>query len=197
MFFIPAILFALAGPTLTGAPDAGLPSPSRWQVSASVASGTPAALPGLTIGGDAEVARRLFSGPLFVSGHVSLVSASAASPSWTIEHRQLVLAAALGLRARSGVGQLWVEAGGGALGLREVLGRHQLERIQMSDIPGGTQTSFAVGPYAFGEVGVGVCVRGSVSARLSAGPVVSRISLAEGPAWRFGALAKIGAAYDF
>jgi hypothetical protein len=197
MFFIPAMLLALPVPTLAGAADAGLPWPSRWQVSASVASGTPAALPGLTVGGQTEVARQLFSGPLFVSGQASVASASAATPSWTIEHRQLVLAAGLGLRARSGVGQLWLQAGGGVLGLREVLGRHQLARIQMSDIPGGTQTSFAVGPYAFGEVGVGVRVRGAVSARLSAGPVVSRISLAEGPAWRLGALAKIGAAYDF
>lgn len=195
--FLSALLVAASVPTASRLPDVLQPSRPPWQVTLSVLSGTPAVLPGLTVGGALEVSRQVRSGPWFVAGQLGLSSASAANASSAIDHRQLIVAVGLGVGARLGVGRLWAEAGAGALGIEETLTSHQQERIQMAGLPGGTQTSFVLGPYGFGEAGIGVVVRGALGARLSAGPIASRVALAGGNAWRFGAVAKVGFSYDF
>jgi hypothetical protein len=173
-------------------------APPRWEVSVAVVSGTPAVLPGLAIGAAGEVARRLGHGPWFVSGQLAVAAASGANQSWTIDHRQMTLGLGLGIETELGVGKLWAEAGGGLLGLEEVLGRHQIERIQMADLGGGTETSVGLGPLGFAEVGVALRLRGALRARISGGPVVSRIDLtAGGASWRLGAASKLGIGYEF
>ena len=62
-------------------------------------------------------------------------------------------------------GAWWIAAGAGASGLWEQLGRHQLERLQAAAVPDATESAFTVGPYAFGEVGVAVVIRGAQCAR--------------------------------
>jgi hypothetical protein len=174
------------------------PGPPRWEVSMAVVSETAAVLPGLAIGAAGEVARRLGRGPWFVSGQLVVASASGANPSWTIDHRQMALALGVGIETELGVGKLWAEAGGGLLGLEEILGRHQLERIQMAELGGGTETSFGLGPLGFAEVGVALRLLGPLRARISGGPVVSRIDLtATGASWRLGAASKLGISYEF
>jgi hypothetical protein len=206
MLLLPMLLVAVSASVAPGATanvdvtgraasDLG---PPRWGVSVAVVSGTPAVLPGLAIGAAGEVARRLGRGPWFVSGQLAVASASGANPSWTIDHRQMALALGLGVETELGAGKLWAEAGGGLLGLEEVLGRHQLERIQMAELGGGTETSFGLGPLGFAEVGVALRLRGALRARISGGPVVSRIDRASGDAsWRLGAASKLGIGYEF
>jgi hypothetical protein len=206
MLLLPMLLVAVSAPAAPVAnADANVasvaatdPGPPRWEVGVAVVSGTPAVLPGLAIGAAGEVTRRLWQGPWFVAGQLAVASASGANPSWTIDHRQMALALGLGIETELGVGKLWAEAGGGLLGLEEVLGRHQLERIQMAELGGGTETSFGLGPLGFAEVGVALRLRGALRARISGGPVVSRIGLAAaGASWRLGAASKLGISYEF
>jgi hypothetical protein len=68
----------------------------------------------------------------------------------------------------------------------------------MPELGGGTETSFGLGPLGFAEVGVALRLRGALRARLSGGPVVSRIDRASGDAsWRLGATSKLGIGYEF
>jgi hypothetical protein len=197
MHLIAAIVMALSLPGRASSGEERA-SPPQWQARLSVDTVTPVALPGLAIGGSADLSRQLFFGPLFAAVQASLTAASAANESWIIDHRQLVLAVALGARTRFGAGTVWGEAGAGALGIQEILSRHQLERIQMGNVGAGAQTSFASGPYAFAEVGVAVHIRGSVSAGVSAGPTVSRIMLSgDGHPWHFGVCTHLSVSYDF
>ena len=99
--------------------------------------------------------------------------------------------------ATLGAGRVWIEAGGGAEALYEILSRHQLERIQSAGVPGGTESTLAVGPYAFAEAGIGLRLRDPVRGFLAAGPTVTRTNVDGGALWRAGGLARIGVAYDF
>jgi len=197
MLLLSMLLVAASVPAEPSMAAAIAPPPPRWQVALAVVSGTPAVLPGLAVGGAGELSRRLGVGPWFVCGQLSLASASGANESWTIDHRQMALVVGLGAATDVGVGHLWAEAGGGLLGLEEILGRHQLERIQLDGIGGGTVTSYALGPLAFAEVGISLALRAALHARLSGGPVASRLDLADGPTWRLGAMTKLGIGYDF
>jgi hypothetical protein len=167
------------------------------ELSLSVASGTPAVLPGLALGLTAEGQRRFRAAPAFVAARLQWTQASAANENWIIDHHQFVVAAAAGLSATIGVGQVWAEAGGGVAGLYEILSSQQIERIQAAGVPGGTASSFTVGPYAFGEVGVGVVLRSWVRGFVAAGPTVMRTTVDGGGFWRYGALGRVGIAYDF
>lgn len=197
MLLLSMLLVAVSVPPEASMAAAVAPPPPRWQVALAVVSGTPAVLPGLAIGGAGELSRRLGAGPWFACGQLSLSSASGANESWTIDHRQLALAVGLGAATNVGVGRLWAEVGGGLLGLEEILGRHQIERIQIDGIGGGTVTSYALGPLGFAEVGISIEMRAALHARLSGGPVASRLDLAGGTTWRLGATTKLGIAYDF
>jgi hypothetical protein len=174
-----------------------IPTPGAWNVSAAVATATPAVLPGVSVGAMTDMRRRLGHGPLFLNLRGCWMAASAANETWIIDHNQFELAAGIGVQRSMGAGRIWAAAGGGALILHEVLSRHQLQRIQMSGVPGGTESSTSLGPYAFTEVGVSLRLRGQVSGFISGGPEVSRTDLVSGPSWRFGAAARIGVVYDF
>lgn len=171
---------------------------ARWEASAAVVSETPAVLPGLAVGAAGELSRHLGRGPWFVSTQLAVTSASGATASFTIDHRQMKVALGVGAESEVGVGKLWIQAGGGLLGLEEVLGRHQLERIQMADLGGGTVSSFGLGPLGFAEVGVALRIRDDVRVRLCGGVAVSRIELAgAASSWRLGGTSKLGIAYAF
>lgn len=174
-----------------------VPAPGVWNVSGAVATATPAVLPGVSVGAMTDVRRRVGHGPMFLSLRGCWTAASAANETWIIDHNHFELAAGIGVQRSMGAGRVWAAAGGGALVLHEVLSRHQLQRIQMAGVPGGTESSTSWGPYGFGEVGVGVQLRGPVSGFIGGGPEISRADLVSGPAWRFGASARIGVTYDF
>jgi hypothetical protein len=180
----------LAGLVVLGlAPTARAASP-RWEVSASALVGTPAVLvPGVALGATAEVQRRLGSTPVFLSARLGWMAASAANQSWTIDHHQPMGAVGLGLTGALGAGRFWAQAGGGASGVYERLGRHQRLRIDAAGVPGGVETSWALGPCFFGELGVAVRLRGAVGGLLAGGPTVVRTEvdgrLKRGSRWRW------------
>jgi hypothetical protein len=193
------ILAAPAGAApsdVASATDEAGAAPPRWEVSASVSSGTAAVLPGLSLGAIGEVERRLSTLPLFVSARLQWTTASAANESWIIDHQQLIAAVGAGAAATLGVGRVWAQAGGGVGGLYEVLNRHQLQRIQSAGVPGGTETSLTLGPTAFAEVGVAIRMR-LVNAFVAGGPTLSRTLVAGSGLWRTGASARVGVSYDF
>ena len=180
-----------------GASDgAGGGAPPRWEVSAAVSSGTPAVLPGLSLGVTGEVERRISTLPLFVSARLQWTSASAANESWIIDHQQFVAAIGGGVAATLGAGRVWAQAGGGASGLYEVLSRPQLQRIQNAGVSGGTETSFSLGPTAFAEVGVAVRMR-LVNAFVAGGPTAARTLVDGSGRWRAGGATRLGISYDF
>jgi hypothetical protein len=171
---------------------------TAWQVNAGAAVGTPAALTsGFGLGATAEVQRRLRWAPLFVAGRLGWMEATAANQSWVIDHHQLMLAASAGAMADIGAGRIWAQAGGGAGGLYERLSRHQRERIDAAGVPGGVETSFTLGPYAFAEIGVALRLRGAAGGFLAAGPTLVRTSVEGRALWRWGGGARLGVAYDF
>jgi hypothetical protein len=187
-----AVLAVLAGPAPARA------EAPRWELSAAALGGTPAVLvPSVALGATAELHRRLGATPLFIGARLGWMVAEAANESWTIEHHQPLAAVGLGVAGSLGAGRLWAEAGGGASGLYERLGRHQHLRIDAAGVPGSVQSSFAVGPYTFAEIGVGVRLRGAVSGVLAAGPTLVRTRVDGHPLWRAGAGARLGVAYDF
>jgi hypothetical protein len=181
---------------LASAPDETGGARPRWEVSASVSSGTPAVLPGLALGVTGEIERRISTLPLFVSARLQWSSASAANESWIIDHQQLIAAVGAGVAATLGAGRVWAQAGGGASGLYEVLSRHQLQRIQNAGVSGGTETSLNLGPTAFAEVGVAVRMR-LVNGFVAGGPTISRTLVDGSGLWRAGASARVGVSYDF
>jgi hypothetical protein len=199
MLSVPAsLLIMLVAQAADGA--VGLsPAPPPTEATLSVASGTAPVLPGLAIGVTAEVQRRLRSTrlPVFVAARLQWTEASAANENWMIEHHQFVAAAAAGLAGSFGAGRIWAEAGGGAAGLYEVLTRQGIERLQMDGLPGITESTFSVGPYAFGEVGVGLVLRGRVRAIVAGGPTVALTNVDGSSTWRVGGLGRLGVAYDF
>jgi hypothetical protein len=197
MQFVAAALpfVLLAGPLDRSASEGDAPRLS--EVNASVTSGTPAVLPGLAVGVTVEVQRRRATSPAFVAARLQWTEASGATASWVIDHDQFVAAAAAGLTATLGAGRVWAEVGAGAQGLREVLSRQELERMQQAGVPGSTESAFTVGPYGFGEVGAGLILRGCFRGFVAGGPTVARTTVDGGGLWRFGALARVGLAYDF
>jgi hypothetical protein len=191
MFWAPSILALLA------VSADGAQSRPRWEVSAAVSTGTPAVLPGLAVGGMAEGERWIRSRPVFVCARIGWTADSAANDAWVIDHNQFVLAAGFGVSATLGAGRVWAELGGGAVGVYEVLSRHQLARIEAAGVPAGTETSFALGPYGFGDLGIGLRMWGRIRGFVAGGPSLSRVALTTGPLWRVGAEARLGFAYDF
>jgi hypothetical protein len=193
----PLLLALLADVPDRPVADAGVGArPS--EVSLSVASGTAAVLPGLAVGVTAEGRRRLSPRlPFFAAARLQWSDASGANESWFIDHQQFVAAAAAGVSATAGAGRVWAEAGVGAAALHETLSRHEAQRIQAAGVPGGTETAFSVGPYAFAEAGVALVLRGGVRALVAAGPTVTRSSLDGGALWRLGGLGRVGVSYEF
>jgi hypothetical protein len=172
--------------------------PPRWQLSVSAATATPMVLPkGLALGAALETQRRLSAAPLFLSARAAWTAASAANVEWIIDHNQLMAALGFGTLAQLGAGQVWAQAGAGIAGVYEVLSRHQLERIQMAGVPGGSETSLSFGPYGFAEVGVAVKMRGPVSGFLAGGPAVTRAQVAGNGVVRWGGFARVGVACEF
>jgi hypothetical protein len=190
------LLALIADPVEAPAADPGSIA-RRTDVSLSVASGTPAVLPGLALGVAAEAQRSLPRRPLFVAARLQWTDASGANESWDIDHQQFVAAAPTAPAATVGVARLWAEVGGGAQGVRELLSRHELQRIQAADVPNGTESSFTVGPYAFGEAGVGLTLRGWFRGFVAAGPTLARTDVQGTAFWRFGAQGRVGVSYDF
>jgi hypothetical protein len=172
-------------------------APSPWAVSGAVATAAPAVLPGVSVGAMIDVRRRLASGPLFLSLRARWTAASAGNDTWIIDHNQFELGPGFGVQRIVGAGRIWAAAGGGVVVLHELLSRHQLQRIQSAGVPGGTESSTALGPYGYAEVGVGVLLRGRVSGFIAGGPEAARVGLVDGAAWRLGAAARIGVTYDF
>jgi hypothetical protein len=169
-----------------------------WEVSASAAASTPAALAeGVSLGATAELQRRLPWGPLFLSTRLGWTEASSANQSWTIDHHQFLIAAGAGATTTLGAGRLWAQAGAGASAIYELLGRQQRQRIDAAGVPGGVETSFTLGLHAFAELGVAVRLRGAASGFLCGGPTLSRVSVDGSPLWRVGLGARLGVAYDF
>jgi len=185
----------IAGPVDRSPTDEA--APRLFEVNASVSSGTPAVLPGLATGVTAELQRRRAGGPLFVAARLQWTSASGATESWVIDHDELVAAAGVGVTATLGAGRVWAEVGAGAEGLREVLSRQELQRMQAGGVPGSTESSFTVGPYGFGELGAALTLRGCFRGFVAAGPTVMRMTVDGSGVLRWGALARVGLAYDF
>ena len=194
----PAATISLLALAAAAETSSGAQVPPRWQLSASAATATPMVLPrGLALGAAAEAQRRLNRGPLFLSARAGWTAASAANVEWIIDHHQLVAALGMGTLAQLGAGTVWAQAGGGIASVYEVLSRHQLERIQMAGVPGGTERSLSVGPYGFAELGVAVKMRGPVSGFLALGPAVSRARVDGSAVVRWGGFARAGVACDF
>jgi hypothetical protein len=182
----------------TAAPALAQVEAPRWDLSVSAAAGTPAVLAtGMSLGATGEVQRRLGARPLFASLRLGWTEASAANPSWTIDHHQFLLAGGVGAATTVGAGRLWAQIGAGATGLYELLGRQQRQRIEAAGVPGGVETSFTLGLEGFGELGVAVALRGGACGLLALGPTLSRTSVADGVRWRPGVGARLGVAYDF
>jgi hypothetical protein len=188
---------ARGGATTADAIESSTAAPARFEASLSITSGTPSVLPGLATGVTAALDRRLRGGPLFVSGRLQWTDASAANEAWIIDHHQFFGAAAVGLTTSFGAGRLWAEVGGGGALLYEVLSRHQIERIQAAGVPGGTESSLAFGPAAFGEVGIALELRRPVRAVIAGGPTLARTDVAGSALWRLGGQGRVGIAYDF
>src|SRR5688572_13416266 len=192
-----AALLMSAAPAATRAVAAPDDEP-RWEISAAAATATPPVLAqGLSLGATAELARRFAALPLLLSVRIGWTEASVANRSSVLGHHQMVAAIGVGAIARLGAGRLWLQAGGGASGVYEVLSRHGRRRIDTAGVPGGAQTSFVVGPHAFGEGGVAVRLRGAVSALLAAGPTLARTKLTGRTLWRWGGGARLGVTFEF
>jgi hypothetical protein len=69
--------------------------------------------------------------------------------------------------------------------------------MQQAGVPGATASAFTVGPYAFGELGAGLILRGCFRGFVAGGPTVMRTNVDGSGFWRLGALARVGVAYDF
>jgi hypothetical protein len=171
--------------------------PPLADVTISVVSATPAVLPGMALGAAVDADHRLPRGPIFVAARLEWTQASGANEVWIIDHNQFTAAAAIGVAATVGAGRLWAEAGAGASGLHELLSNHQLARIQAAGVPGGTESSFTVGPYGFAEAGIGLRLRDPVRAFIAAGPTLTRTIVDGGALWRVGGQARFGVGYDF
>jgi hypothetical protein len=165
------------------------------EASLSIVSGTPPVLSGLATGVAVEGQRHLAGRPLFLGGRLQWTDSSGANELWIIDHQQFIAAASIGVAASTGVARLWLQLGGGAAAVREVLTRHPGD--QGPGIAGGSESAFTVGPYAFGEGGAGLVLRGWVRAFMAAGPTVARTTVDGGGRWRVGALGRLGVAYDF
>lgn len=167
------------------------------EITASVATGTPAVLPGLAVGANVEAQRQLRHGPLFLAARLQWMDAGGANDAWVFDHNQFLVAGAVGVSATSGVARLWVEAGAGAQALYETLTNHQITRITAAGVPGGSESNFSIGPAGFADVGVALVLRDPVRAFVAGGPTLARTATEAGAVWRFGGLARVGVAYDF
>jgi hypothetical protein len=185
----------IAGPVDRSGTDEVAPRP--FEVNASVSGGTAAVLPGVALGVTAELQRRRAANPLFVAARLQWTASSGATESWVINHDQFVAAVGAGLTTTVGAGRVWAEVGGGASGLREVLNRQELQRMQAAGVTGSTESSFTVGPYGFGELGAGLTLRGWFRGLVAAGPTVTWTTVDGSGLVRWGALARVGLAYDF
>jgi hypothetical protein len=194
-----AAVLAVAFPRAVSADEGDAAAEARrWAISASASTATPFVLPaGLSLGATAELLRRLGPGPVFLAARTGWTAASAANVAWIIDHHQFVAAVGAGLAARVGAGRLWAQAGGGAAALYEMLSRHQRDRVEAAGVPGGTESSFTLGPYGFAEVGVAVDMRGGVSGFLAAGPALTHTRVDGGALWRLGGFARVGVACAF
>ncbi len=193
-FYLSTMLVGLAFANADQAP--GVDVPTRSQVCAAVLTASPGALPdGVSVGAIVEGRRQW--GPWFVSLRLGWSQLAAANVAWVIEHQQVVVALGGGVEKIIGAGRIWAQAGAGATGIYETLMHHQNQRIDAAGVPGGTLTSFTVGPLAFAEVGLTLKLRGSVGALLAAGPALSRIQIDTGAAWRLGAMARMGLTLAF
>jgi hypothetical protein len=132
-----------------------------------------------------------------IAARLQWTEASGANESWIVDHHQFVVAAALGIGATVGVARRWAEVGGGVAGLYEILTSHQVQRISAAGVPGGTRSALTFGPYAFGEAGLGLVLRGAVRGFVAAGPTAMRATVDGSGVWRFGAIGRLGVAYDF
>jgi hypothetical protein len=199
MLSVPVSLLIVLVAQSTDGAFAAPPASPPTEVTLSVASGTAPVLPGLAVGVTAEVRRRLYRThlPLFVAARLQWTEASGANENWMIDHHQFVAAAATGLAGDFGPGRLWAEAGVGAAGVYEVLTRQGSERLMMDGFPTGNSTTFTVGPYAFGEVGAGLVLRGRVRAIVAGGPTVALTNVGGSGTWSVGGLGRLGVAYDF
>jgi hypothetical protein len=190
-------LLSVAAGVAPGTAGAGVPE-AGWRVSAAAVTGTPPVLPdGLSLGAMAEAQRRARARPLFFSARLEWTEASAASEAWIIDHHQFIGALAVGASVVIGAGRLWVQAGGGASVLREILSRHQRLRIDAAGVPGGAVRSLTVGPYGFADLGISILLRGSVSGFVAGGPTFARTTVDGGAHLRAGGSGRLGMAYDF
>jgi hypothetical protein len=172
-------------------------APPRWNVNASVLTGSTASgLPGLALGAAAEARRHVGRGPLFGSLRLGWALASGANPNWLIDHHQVEVAAGAGASSTLGAGTFWAQGGAGVGGVYEVLRRHQVERILTAGVPGGEESSLSLGPTFFGEIGVAVQLRGGVSGFLALGPWLFRTTVNGAAVVHGGAFARLGVAYD-
>jgi hypothetical protein len=194
MLSAPVTLFFVLVAGVADLPAVTADPPPRSEVSISVVTGTPPVLPGLATGIALEGQHHAGRRPLFLAARLQWSDAAGANENWIIDHQQFVVAAAVGLAATVGVARLWGELGGGAAGLRESVNRHPID--QTAGVPGGSN-AFTVGPYAFGEAGVALVLRGWVRAFIAAGPTASRTEVDGAGQWRFGALGRLGITYDF
>jgi hypothetical protein len=166
-----------------------LQQPPRWLLAAAVTTATPAALEdGLSLGvvGDVQrqVARRAF-----LSARFGWTSASSANRTWVIDHDQFVAAVGGGLAATRGAGRVWAQLGAGAIGLYERLGSNPAVAPR--------ESSFGLGPHAFGELGVALTLRGGWRGLVAGGPNVGLLKVNDQARVRLGAAVRVGVAYGF
>lgn len=192
------VIVGLLLATLVGASDVPTgESRPRWELSAAVLTGSPAVLDsGVALGAQAEVQRHLATRPFFGSLRLGWALASAANPSWIIDHHQLQAALGVGATKMLGAGRLWLQGGGGVGGVYEVLSRHQIERISAAGVPGGRESSLSLGPQLFAEAGLSVQLRGSARGMLALGPWLFRTDVDGAALTRAGLFARLGVAYE-
>jgi hypothetical protein len=187
---LPLLILTLAAPA-----DSPNQAESHWQLNLDALTARPAVLPGVSLGAAAEAQWHLSSG--YLLARLGWDRSSAANVEWIINHDQFIAALGAGLSATLGEGRLFLQAGAGASGIYEVLGRHQRQRIDTAGTPGGSRSTFTAGPLGFAEAGLALTVRNNVSCLLAVGPSVVRTVVSGSPLWRFGGSARLGVAYDF
>jgi hypothetical protein len=137
--------------------------------SASLTALAPAALPGLTVGAQAEVRRRM-EGGWYAAARLTWDSADGANTEWAFTQQEPALAALAGREWPVGPGVVRVSAGAGVRVVRQDVQRQQFVRLTALGMTGIEHSNWTVSPGALAEVAVALVVYGPLSVEVGGGP---------------------------
>jgi len=182
---------------LAGAARADEPAPSRWELGGSLWTVSPSALPGVAVGGAAQLLRRTASGRFFVAGRLAYASTQEANTDWTISQHEPAASLLAGLELRLGAGSVRAAAGIGARFVVQDVARQQVERLEALHVPDTRHVDWVASPQAMAEVAVSLAIVGPWSVEVAGGPWLGSLQVNGSTRLDWGGQGRVGVGLAF